>query len=176
MLTAFQDKIPLVTTRQAPSLKNRLVRAKFVMGVIPREPKLVGIHPCGKCTYCKKGYIKHTTEFTLRNGNMLITWKYTRLFTCDSVNVLYVILCNYCDEYYLGKAAVVKSRCSKHASDVRLPWNSNCRVCSEHLRNCSNLIEPYFTYYPFYYVDDPALRHFMERRFINKWKPTLNGY
>ena len=176
MVKAFHDKKPLVTSRQSPNLRSMLVKAKFSLNPNPVLPKLIGLYPCGKCKFCSTGYIKHTTEFTLRHRKKTITWNYTRYFSCDSINVLYVLLCNHCPDNYLGKTQIVKPRISKHASDVRIPTNSNCRKCAEHIRECSGLREPYFSYYPFFYVDDPALRHFMEKRFILKWKPTLNSY
>ena len=99
-------------------------------------------------------------------------------FSCDSVNVLYIVCCiaSGCRENYIGKAKTVKSRVSKHASDVRLPHNSKCKKCTNHLREHSKLKEPFFRYYPFFYVNEPGLRHFMETRFRLRWKPTLNSY
>ena len=75
----------------------------------------------------------------------------------------------------MGKTDDIKQRMYKHASDVCIPENSNCRECSEHLRECSGLVEPYFKIYPFYYEDDAHARHVIERRFITWWKPNLNG-
>ena len=98
-----------------------------------------------------------------------------KIFLRDSLNILYVLICINCPENYLGKTDKTKQRVSKHASDVRHPENSNCKKCSKHLRECSNMVEPYFKLYPFFYIDDAALRHFMERRFINQWGPSLNG-
>ena len=132
--------------------------------------------PCGSCKYCSTGYVVGATgfKFKSKNGNW-IEWTYNRLFSCSSMNILYILICRYCCENYLGKSDSTKRRITKHKSDVLRPENSNCRVCTDHLRACSNLVEPYFTLYPFFYVDDPGLRHFMERRFINSFKPTLNG-
>ena len=65
---------------------------------------------------------------------------------------------------------------SKHISDVTHPENSNCEKCIGHLRNVSNMKEPYFQFYPFFYVDEPNLRAFMEQRLIKRFKPTLNSY
>lgn len=173
---AFNNKTPLCTTRQPKNLKQLLVKSKFELDPIPRAPRLVGLYPCGNCTYCKTGYIRHATEFTLYHRRHPITWKYNRLFTCDSINILYVVICRACTDNYLGKTANLKQRTGKHASDVRHPANSNCRKCAEHLRKCSLLQEPFFNIFPFYYVDDPPLRHFMEKRFILRWKPPLNLY
>ena len=135
----------------------------------------MGLVPCGNCKFCRLGYIKPATEFTLRRGSKVYKWKYSRLFTCDSVNTLYVLICS-CLDYYVGKAKVLKSRLSKHMSDVRHPNNSNCKKCTNHLRKCSKLEEPYFQFFPFFYAETPGLRHFMETRFRLRWKPVLNSY
>ena len=173
---AFQKKYVLCTTRQPPNLKQMLTKAAFTMNPVPREPKRVGLVPCGQCKVCRLGYISPATSFsfTLYGKRRRITWSYNRLFTCKSMNILYFVQCANCPKYYVGKTKDGKHRCQKHASDVRLPANSNCRECSEHLRECSGLVEPYFRYFPFYYVDNPDQRHFIERRFIELWRPPLN--
>ena len=165
----------MLTTRQPTNLRKLLIKSKFLLNPAPLEPRLIGLFPCGKCTFCRKGYIKHATSFNLEHRKKSFEWRYTRYFSCDSKNILYVIMCKSCPENYLGKTDNLKYRISKHASDVRIPANSNCRKCAEHLRNCSGMVEPFFTCYPFFYVDDKSLRHFMERRFISKWKPSLNS-
>ena len=175
MKKAFNAKQPLCTTRQPKNLKQLLVKTKFRLNPsIPCAPRRIGLYPCGKCKFCKLGYIQHATEFTLKHRNKPITWKYNRLFTCDSINILYVVLCIVCNENYLGKTKHCMNRISKHASDVRIPENSKCRKCTDHLRNCSKLREPYFHFYPFFYVNEPGLRHFMETRFRLRWKTSLN--
>ena len=174
--TAFNDVSPLVATRQPSNLRKILTKANFVLNPVPREPRLIGLYPCGKCIYCKKGYLTHHSEFTLHHNGNHIRWNYTRFFSCDSVNILYVVVCLYCSNNYLGKTKNAKTRMAKHKSDVLNPHNSKCRNCVEHLRQCSSLKEPYFRFLPFFYVDDPSLRHFMEKRFIDRWKPPLNIY
>ena len=177
MQKAFKDKIPRCTTRQPTNLRKLVVKAKFQLcPPISREPKSVGLVPCGKCKFCNLGYIQRATQFTMNHRSKPITWIYNRLFTCDSVRILYVVMCTNCTNVYVGKAKSLKSRVSKHASDVRHPHNSKCRKCTDHLRDCSEMKEPFFHFYPFFYVDDPSLCHFSETRFRIRWKPTLNTY
>ena len=90
--------------------------------------------------------------------------------------MLYVVESINDGSFYLGKTKFVKNRISKHISDVNHPANSKCRKCVEHIRIDSKLREPYFKFYPFFYVDDPHLRAFMEMSFIQRFKPPLNGY
>ena len=177
MIKAFGDKKTLCTTRQPKNLKQFLVKAKFQINPqIPREPRRVGLYPCGRCKYCKLGYIRYASQFTLYHRRVPIVWHYTRFFSCDSVKVLYVIFCRVCTSNYIGKAMTCKSRIAKHASDVRNPHNSQCKKCTNHLRDCSNIEEPYFRFYPFFYVNEDGLRHFLETRFRLRWKPVLNTY
>lgn len=170
----FNNKKILLTTRQPRNLKKMLVRAKFDLEPEPLQFKHPGLFTCKDCIHHKKGYILPTNSFSfkLRNGK-IITWNYQKNFTCDSKNVLYILKCNGCDDFYLGQTKDLKQRISKHKSDIKHPHNSNCRVCAEHLRDCAKT-DPYFQIYPFYYIKDNYFREFKEKRFIFKWKPPLN--
>ena len=93
-------------------------------------------------------------------------WHYKRYFNCDSKNVIYILMCNTCDWFYLGQTISLKQRIRKHKSDVFHPQNSFCKKCSEHLRDCSKMKEPFFRIYPFLYENKKELREFKEKRFI----------
>ena len=102
-----------------------------------------------------------------------VTWNYSKLFDCNSKDVLYYLTCNNCDYFYLGKIIDFKQRIHKHKSDVKHPQNSACRECAEHLRDCAK-IEPFFWIYLFYHEKDHYLRGYKKNWFIIKWKPPLN--
>lgn len=79
MKKAFQNKKPLLATRQAKNLRKMLVKAKFQLTpTIVREPRRVGLEPCGRCKFCRLGYIQAATEFTLEHPDGKIKWTYTR--------------------------------------------------------------------------------------------------
>ena len=63
-------------------------------------------------------------------------------------DVLYILICNNCGYFYLGKTMNFKQRIRKHKSDVKYPQNSTCRERVEHLRDFAK-IEPFFQIYPF---------------------------
>ena len=172
----FGQKKALITTRQPPNLRKMLVQARFDTELPPRPLKMNGLYPCGQCVFCRKGYIQYAEEVVLKRQGKIIRWKYNRQFSCSSENILYFVTNQWDDEFYLGKAKNTRQRTSKHKSDVENPKNSNCKKCSSHLREVSNLEEPYFSIYPFFYVPEPHLLAFMEHRFIQRFKPTLNGY
>ena len=89
---------------------------------------------------------------------------------------MYVLICNNCDFFYIGKTEELKQRTRKHKSDVIHPNNSNCKKCSEYLRTCSKMKEPYFNMCSFLYEENKYLRKFKERRNIMNWEPQLNSY
>ena len=141
---AFNDKKILLTTRQPKKLRNLLVRAKFETKTIPKSPKLTGLFLCSNCVYHKAGYIIPCSSFSfkLTNGKT-ITWTYKNYFSCDSKDVIYILICKNCDNFHLGQTQDFKQRTLKHKSDEKNLHNSTCRICLEHLRDC-NQTEPYF--------------------------------
>ena len=167
----------MLATRQPPNLRKMLTKAKFdLIPEIKYQPP-PGLYPCQNCTYCRRGYIKNMDSFSVVGENGYVsTWKFTHHFSCDSENVLYVCKILVDENFYLGRTVNVKNRTAKHISDVLNPANSKCKEFTEYARNSSNLVEPFFLFIPFYYVQDENLRDFMEKRFIRRFGPTLNGY
>ena len=139
-----------------------LVRAKFETKTIPKSPKLTGLFLCSNCVYHKAGYIIpcSSLSFKLTNGKT-ITWTYQNYFSCDSKDVICILICKTCDNFHLGQTQDFKQRTAEHKSDVKNPHNSTCSICSEHLRNC-NQAEPYFQIFPFYYETNTALREYRD--------------
>ena len=151
------------------------VRLKFETKTILKSAKLTGLFLCSNYVYHKAGYNIPCSSFSFKliNGKT-ITWTYKNYFCCDSKDVIYILICKTCDNFYLGQTQDFKQRTAKHKSDVKNPHNSTCRICSEHLRDC-NQAEPYFQIFPFYYETNTALREYKEKRYILRWKPPLTG-
>ena len=122
----------------------------------------------------KMAMLNHANHLTfkLKNGKS-VTWDYNKFFDCNSKDVLYILICNNCDYFYLGKTIDFKQRIRKYKSDVKQPQNSTCRECAEHLRDYAK-IEPFFQIYPLYDEKDHYLRDYKGKRFIIKWKRPLN--
>ena len=175
ILNVFGETEVVMATRQPKNLKSILTKSRF--DLIPeinyRPP--AGLYACGNCTYCDRGYIRNMDSFRVRGSNGHISvWKFTRHFNCNSKNLLYICTTAKDYEFYLGRTKNAKNRMSKHISDVGLPENSFCREFIKHIgRTCT--VEPFFYFIPFYHVEDEHLRDFMEKRFIRRFNPTLNG-
>ena len=98
-----------------------------------RKPN--GFFSCTDCIYHKNGYSKPCKSFTfkLTNGKSF-TWKYYKFFDCDSRDVLYILICNNCDYFYIGKTIDFKQIIRKYKSN----GNSTCRECWALKRLCKN--------------------------------------
>ena len=83
----------------------------------------------------------------------------------DSKDIIQILICKNCNNFCLEQTQNFKQRTAKHKSDVKNPYNSTCRICSEHLRDC-NQIEPCFQIFPFYYETNTAVRGYKEKRYI----------
>ena len=103
-------------------------------------------------------------------------WLYKRYCNCDSKSVIYILMCNTYEWFYLAQTTNLKQIIRKHKSDVFHSQNSFCKKCSEHLRNRSRMKEPFFRIYQFSYENTKELRELKEKRFTMRWKPQLNTY
>ena len=150
-----------------------LVRAKFETKTIPTSPKLTELFLCSNCVYHKSEYMIPCSSFWFKlTDGKTITWTYKTYFSCDSKDVIYILICRNSNNFYLRQTQDFKQRTAKHKSDVKILHNSTCRICSEHLRNC-NQAEPFFQIFLFYYETNTSLREYKEKGYILRLKPSL---
>ena len=135
--------------------------------------KTIRIFLCSNCVYHKAGYIIPCLSFSFKlNNGKTITWTYKNYFSCNSKDVIYILICKTCDNFYLGQTQDFKQRTAKHKSVVKNRHNSTYRICSEHLRDC-NQAELYCQIFSFYYKKK-IQRLENIKRYILRWKPLLN--
>ena len=148
----FSNKKVLLTTGQPKNLKKMLVKAKFDLHPELPNRKPNGLFSCTDCIYHKNGYIKPCKSFTfnLTNGKS-VTWNYNKFFDCNSKDILYILICNNCDSFYLGKTGF-KQRIRKHKLDVKHLQNSLQRMCWTLKRLRKDWT--FFQIYPFYHEKD----------------------
>ena len=101
-------------------------------------------------------------------------WHYKSYFNCGSKNVIYILMCNTSEWFYLGKTTNLKKRVRKHKLDVFHSKNIFWKKCSEHLRHFSRIKKNLSRIYPFLYENKQELHKFKEKRFIMRWKQQLN--
>ena len=88
--------------------------------------------------------------------------RHIKIISPATVKMLFILICETCNNFYLGQTQDFNQRIVKHKSDVNNPHNSTCRICSEHPRLC-NLAKPYFQIFLFYYEANAALRKHKEK-------------
>ena len=163
------DQTKLIKSkRQPPSLKRLLTKAKFS----ENKTETYKVTRCGRsnCSLCQ-----HITEGEFYNFNGKI-FRVNANMSCDVKNVLYVITCNGCGEYYIGQTGdKLRTRRTIHAQQIRDPSTRQIPL-SSHLDICCQT-DPKFQMFPFFKIHSElaSVRLSKESYFINCFKPKLNS-
>ena len=97
----FENLKLIKSKRQAPSLKRILTKAEF-------SQKQIGVYKCldKRCECCASLLL--SDSYTFKNINK--TFKLKESFSCDSANLLYVVICPTCGEEYIGETGLGKTK------------------------------------------------------------------
>ena len=94
---------------------------------------------------------------------------------CTVKNVIYVLICNRCREFYIGqKGDKLRNRKTVHVQQVRDPLTRQMPL-SAHLDKCCKT-SPKFSIIPFFKMhnDNVSARLSKEEYFIKMYEPKLN--
>ena len=149
--------------RQPANLKNILTCVQFSM-------KLSEVSKCGKskCECCK--------YLILSNHYIFKSFTVKSSMSCESSNLIYVVVCPNCQGEYIGETGInrqkLRDRVRIYRQHIRQPKYQMLKV-EEHLRNCGN---GQFKIFPFLKMrsKDTELRRAFEERFQLKFKTKLN--
>ena len=151
--------------RQAPNLERLLCKSKFM----PVEEHF-HVSSCGKnCVCCP--YLLKATSYLFKGVNKVFFLKNN--FNCESRNLIYVVICQGCQEEYIGETGcLVKERISVYRQHIRQSKYQQIKV-EEHFRVCSS---GEFQMFPFLQIkqENKLLRKAYEDYFIDRFKPLLN--
>ena len=165
--------------RQPPSLKTHLFRPRFESKPQDSNPGSVTAcrnvpnrkptrgQPCRCCdaiNECSSFQFSANEIFELR-------WH----FTCDSMNLLYVLTCSGCDAYYIGQTErTVRERCGDYRRAVS-DEKYHTQGVHRHIAQCG---KGRFQITPFFKIKSNDRGHTTiltyESQFIKKYKPALN--
>ena len=173
---AFKDVNFIHARRQPPNILQRVTNAKFITGEKSVRP---GIWRCGRyqgvvCKICQL-YLQECTSFLCANGKRWTVHCYAH---CNSLNVLYYLICAFCDfESYTGKTDVIRDRTNNHITCIRNGTGSN--KFDKHVHQCGkkhgkSLEEPYFKLFIFMVMNDYNKLRNMERRLYLLNYDTMN--
>ena len=148
--------------RKSPNLKDLLVHKK---------KSIYKVKKCTKgCTFCD--YILEGSSYTLKNGKTVHT---NGNFECSSRNVIYVIICCGCNEFYVGETGdKLKTRFTVHRQQGTSHATLKAVSADQHFRICG---KNEYGVFPFYRPRTNSLirRRVYEKSWIKKLHPKLNG-
>ena len=164
----FENLRVIKSKRQAPNLKRILTKAEF-------SQKQVGVYKCpGKIYECCASLLLGNS-YTFKNVHK--TFNLKTYFSCDSYNLLYIIICPTCGEEYTGETGIGKTklrdRVRVYRQHIRQPEYQKLKV-EEHLRTCG---KGTFKIFPLLQMrsSEIDLRRSYERNFMKKYKTKLNN-
>ena len=162
MKNVLQNTQVIKSKRQPKNLKQILTNAKFVNNLEKPNVYKCNGHLCGVCDIIIEG-----NSYTFPGNNT--TFDIKRNLNCSAKNVIYVIECNKCKDWYIGSTENLKHRVALHKSNIKLSHNRVLNV-SKHLHKCNQG----FKIKPIYQCDDTSLLNLKEQLFINRYDPPLN--
>ena len=149
--------------RKNPSLKQLLMFRKL--------PGTKQVYKCSVgCMLCND-YLFTGDELVLKNG---IKIRPNSRFECTSRNVIYIIVCLGCLEFYVGETGdMICIRFNVHRNQSKLEWDDAPIKVDPHLRICG---KGKYLVFPFYRPqrNSPIYRRCQEDRWIRLLKPKLN--
>lgn len=154
--------------KQPPNLKQILTKASFESrtGVVSKCPD----KRCGSCEFLITG-----NTFLFHRANFNFTIKDN--MNCGTQNLLYVLVCMGCNEYYVGQTGnSLRERNRVHKSQIK-NVSIACCPASRHIHTCARNKYPQYRIMPFFKIHsaNASLRDAKELYFINKTKALLNG-
>ena len=150
--------------RQPKNLKSLLCSSMYLENV-----ETCSISKCkSQCVTCS--HLVEATSIKFKNSDNVFVLKSN--FTCNSKNVIYLIVCS-CGLEYIGECQNLKQRTRLHRSNLKCERNRVLNVSKHLFACCKNA----FRLYPFYQMktESDHARKVKEREFINKYRPQLNS-
>ena len=163
----FTDLNLIQCRKQAPNLKRILCKAAF-------SSKKTTIQKCGdkRCKCCE--FLLLTDHYIFKNTGYKFVLK--TCMSCNSSNLIYVIVCAGCSEEYIGETgegdAKLRDRVRIYRQHIRDPVYQQLKV-EEHIRSCG---KGKFKIFPLLQMrtKDTNLRRAFETKFQNQFKTMLN--
>ena len=153
--------------RQLPNLKKLLTEAEY--GEVLSGPFNCSDKRCECCNY-----LLINDHYTFKN--VQITFKLKNRFTCDSFNLIYIVICDKCKEEYIGETeegkTKIRDRVRLYRQHIRQPQYQQLKI-KEHLRVCGNGDFQIFPLLQMRAQDTNLIRSY-ETSFQQKFKTKLN--
>ena len=166
MKKVFSKSKLLKSYKEPPNLGDLLTRS-CLTNIRP----LPGVNKCGStlCKVCENIIPTDTYYFHEVDQNFFITSS----LNCSVKNCVYVLTCENCSDYYIGKTVDLRRRMSKHRRAIEDEYQRELKV-SIHIATCCD--KPRYSVLPFYQVKRKGAIALAatEEFYIRKFKPVLN--
>ena len=176
----FKNTKLIKSVRQPLNLGRMLQKHNIFIDNTPNGVVKCNQKICGTCDY-----ILETDVVNFHNiaTNVHTRFKILRPFNCLSKDLIYKIICRGCEQdFYIGESVHLRNRVTKHKFDFRhieekIENHEPIMKVHMHLLDCAVMLYPPFYIIPFYQVRQKTLtaRLTVEKYFMRKFKPTLNG-
>ena len=139
----FENRRVIKSKRQAPNYKKILTNAEFFQ-------KQVGVFKCPdkSCKCCTTLLLRHL--YTFKNVDKTFNLKIH--FTCDSSNLLYIVICPKCGKEHTSETGIDKTgprdRVQVYQQHIRQPEYQKLKA-EEHLKTC---VKDTFKIFPLIYL------------------------
>ena len=167
------DKRPIIkSNRQPQNLKKILTKAKFTQLDQQHEVKRCNDKKCG---LCKNNEIIEGHSHLFKNHKQFFI---KSSMSCFSQNLIYVLICNNCQEEYIGETGdTLRHRTTTHRQQI---YDSNYRnlKVSKHIFSCAINQKPKFKIMPILKIKINATetkRRQAEAHLIHIFNPSLNS-
>ena len=171
---AFKNTKLIQAYRQPKNILRTITNSKFITQ-ITSSPN-AGLTKCKdkRCDICKI-YIKEESSFMTANWT---NWKMKCNANCQSLNVLYYLVCNFCKiTSYIGKTGNLRERHNNHVTGCRYGKSSN--QFDRHVNRCAKMMkmdfnEPFFELHILMTVNDYDKLLSYEFKLHSKSLDTMN--
>ena len=166
MKNALNDSKIIKSSRQPPSLKRLLTRAKF------NNNKEFMVTKCKnkRCKLCDN--LIESSKFIFKDNQC---FKINDNMNCNTKNCIYVLICQGCNEYYIGQTNDLRLRANLHRNDIK---RCTKLYVDRHIHQCAKSKKIQFKIMPFFKLkgtnDSQLDRENKEKHFIDKFNPSLN--
>ena len=137
-----------------------------------KSPHNFGVFKCSdNCTLCINNLFAGP-ELVLKTGVIV---RPNARFECTTRNILYLIVCLGCLEYYLGQTGdETRNRFTVHRQHMKLEYNDAPVKADPHIRICG---KGKYLVFPFFKPKESTevYRMQQEKRWIRILKPKLNS-
>jgi hypothetical protein len=173
----FSDNIqPRLAAICSPGVMPKVTKVRKCLRQPPNLLRYLNMpkeHSVKKCHRPRCKTCQHIIE---RKGDIHVNNKkvvFNQTMDCTTKNVIYILFCKSCGEYYVGETELKLSESvTLHRQQINREQYSILRV-SCHVRNCGS----YFNVIPIFCLQNSCryMRKKMEFYFIRYLKPTLNS-